>query len=626
MAGRRAPRPSQLSLPERRDNPSEFVNNQVHSEGRGRRPTKENHALDSLRLTLHANAIKAAKAKETRMKNAQLRSQPMDKPTSTPQWETPQNVVTRPPSHAVAQSNPNSHYPFSGPKEPSFNYPFTGPTEQSFMEQLTGDDLTWPGAVTTLVHRPAMPASPWTPAQPMTALSTPVPVSMHPHGMTPTTTPTAAPPSQEFNFNAVPSTPTPRAPLAPLNYAPLQPQQHQSVAIDLLPSTLTARPLTPALIPFEDDDPEYREDAWVQQPVDGHQHESENEEDHLEKGTDDASRRGLQITMCSVEPKSVKKRKRAQRKKDRAARRAQSDTSEDGDSDHQVHRKKKKSRSIKTFDEETQSILSVAYELCKQKLTLENPWPNDPKSDILAEDQLDEATEIAMHAWLEAWEKLELEEEREPGMDELQHICGRISQFRGQLRDHARIEVIEEYGFVNPKRINNPTPENLEAVRERNRALVASIKNSFWYTKPSETNLPDSMYKNAIIQNMLNLNWFGSGTFRRASFFAGQTSLPLVTIALILTAVLCAIDEWRTGERVTIPFQRDAYLRHYQKFLRNLTRWKEWSATQQRDLTSELQESLLYNARAASGEGTPTSDDGGDDDEATLLADRKSVV
>jgi len=49
--------------------------------------------------------------------------------------------------------------------------------------------------------------------------------------------------------------------------------------------------------------------------------------------------------------------------------------------------------------------------------------------------------------------------------------------------------------------------------------------------------LPDSMYKNAIIQNLLNLNWFGLGTFHRASFFTGQTSLPLVTIALILTAI-----------------------------------------------------------------------------------------
>jgi len=60
-------------------------------------------------------------------------------------------------------------------------------------------------------------------------------------------------------------------------------------------------------------------------------------------------------------------------------------------------------------------------------------------------------------------------------------ICGRISQFWGQLRDHVRNEVIEAYGFVNPKHINNPTPENLEAAHERNRALIASIKNSFWY-------------------------------------------------------------------------------------------------------------------------------------------------
>ena len=61
-------------------------------------------------------------------------------------------------------------------------------------------------------------------------------------------------------------------------------------------------------------------------------------------------------------------------------------------------------------------------------------------------------------------------------------IHGRISQFGGQLRDHAQIEVVEAYGFVNPKHINNPTPENLEAVHDRNRALIASsIKNSFWY-------------------------------------------------------------------------------------------------------------------------------------------------
>jgi len=50
MAGKQAPRPSQLSIPEPQDNPSEFVINQVCSEGHGRRPMKENQALDSLSM------------------------------------------------------------------------------------------------------------------------------------------------------------------------------------------------------------------------------------------------------------------------------------------------------------------------------------------------------------------------------------------------------------------------------------------------------------------------------------------------------------------------------------------------------------------------------------------------
>ena len=174
------------------------------------------------------------------------------------------------------------------------------------------------------------------------------------------------------------------------------------------------------------------------------------------------------------------------------------------------------------------------------------------------------------------------------------------------------------------KCINNSTPKNLEVVCEQNHVLVASIKNSFWYRvtysvfciqvnklisyqKPVETDLSDSMYKNAIIQNLLNLNWFGSGTFRHTSFFTGQTSLPLVTITLILTTIC--------GSHLTLYYHLTYFPRscaqlmngvqvnrwqyHFNKMhkcltiKKNLTRWKEWLATRQRDLTSELQESPL---------------------------------
>ena len=101
-------------------------------------------------------------------------------------------------------------------------------------------------------------------------------------------------------------------------------------------------------------------------------------------------------------------------------------------------------------------------------------------------------------------------------------IRGRISQFGGQLRDHAGIEVVEAYGFVNPKHINNPTPENLEAVRDRNRMLIAHIKNSFWYR------VSYSVFC-IQIKKLISLS--------ETRFFTGQTLLPLVTIALILTII-----------------------------------------------------------------------------------------
>jgi len=49
--------------------------------------------------------------------------------------------------------------------------------------------------------------------------------------------------------------------------------------------------------------------------------------------------------------------------------------------------------------------------------------------------------------------------------------------------------------------------------------------------------LPNSMYYNPIIQTAFNLNWFGSGTFRRGNYFKGQTEVSLETIAFIQSTV-----------------------------------------------------------------------------------------
>ena len=48
----------------------------------------------------------------------------------------------------------------------------------------------------------------------------------------------------------------------------------------------------------------------------------------------------------------------------------------------------------------------------------------------------------------------------------------------------------------------------------------------------------NGMYRNSIIQYLLNSQWFGKEkSHRRGHDFDGQVMLPLVTLALVLTAV-----------------------------------------------------------------------------------------
>jgi hypothetical protein len=58
--------------------------------------------------------------------------------------------------------------------------------------------------------------------------------------------------------------------------------------------------------------------------------------------------------------------------------------------------------------------------------------------------------------------------------------------------------------------------------------------------EPHDVDMTDKngMYRNSIIQYLLNSHWFGKEkSHRRSHDFDGQTMLPLVTLALILTAV-----------------------------------------------------------------------------------------
>ncbi|KAF8876416.1 hypothetical protein BD779DRAFT_1560568 [Infundibulicybe gibba] len=226
---------------------------------------------------------------------------------------------------------------------------------------------------------------------------------------------------------------------------------------------------------------------------------------------------------------------------------------------------------------------------------------------------------MALNAWDSACTKLELDDE-EPELEQLRRIRDRISQFRGQLKAHARTCLPSAFGFVSIQTLRDPTPEQIASTMASNRQKVSDLKETFWYTTPENTKIPDSMYRNPIIQNLLNVHWFGDGTHNRAFYFSGLSLLPLITIALILSAVACAIDEWKTGRFVGVGFERTHYAARFNRFLKTLQQWKEFSATQDHDLATELQTDLLRNARATMSSSPDSASEDGDVDDAARMA------
>jgi len=116
---------------------------------------------------------------------------------------------------------------------------------------------------------------------------------------------------------------------------------------------------------------------------------------------------------------------------------------------------------------------------------------------------------------------------------------------------------------------------------------------------------------------------------RRSHDFDGQTMLPLVTLALILTAISCAIDLWETGEKVPREFDRITYCPKYDKHLKRLSAWAAFSAKPSsvelaggHDLCTELREDLLRNSRASlptiAQQPATTAEE---EDEAAMLAE-----
>ncbi|KAJ7267164.1 hypothetical protein C8J57DRAFT_1326861 [Mycena rebaudengoi] len=97
-----------------------------------------------------------------------------------------------------------------------------------------------------------------------------------------------------------------------------------------------------------------------------------------------------------------------------------------------------------------------------------------------------------------------------------------------------------------------------------------------------------------------------------------------------MSAILCAVREWRTGRWVLVKFEAREFLQPYSEMLDRLEKWeafshKEAAEKNARNLALELQEELLRSARATAAvpveeEEEDVEQSRGDADDAELLA------
>ncbi|KAF8151240.1 hypothetical protein K438DRAFT_1988232 [Mycena galopus ATCC 62051] len=87
---------------------------------------------------------------------------------------------------------------------------------------------------------------------------------------------------------------------------------------------------------------------------------------------------------------------------------------------------------------------------------------------------------------------------------------------------------------------------------------------------------------------------------RWGHYFKGMDKIPLETLALIVAAVQCAIDEWKTGHPVEVKFEFEPYAGTYKAALKHLQGWIAFAAMQTVNVATPMLAALLHVAREVS--------------------------
>ncbi|KAF7790602.1 hypothetical protein EIP86_001558 [Pleurotus ostreatoroseus] len=198
-------------------------------------------------------------------------------------------------------------------------------------------------------------------------------------------------------------------------------------------------------------------------------------------------------------------------------------------------------------------------------------------------------------------------------LQEADLIEDRISQTRGELRKIACDKLPHYFVF---KHVGARQKEETMA---SNRSLYAKLlaDDAFIYEDPDNITRGNTVYRHALIEAVIQKMWFGNDAdvgVKCRPFFDKDGRFPLQCVALVVTAIRFALDEWKTGERKPgrqgIKFTDKDYGAIYEDYLKSLRAWEKYTSQPGRSNATALwQKSLLENALAHAGVSVLVDDD-----------------
>ncbi|KAI5994999.1 hypothetical protein EDD15DRAFT_2365900 [Pisolithus albus] len=180
------------------------------------------------------------------------------------------------------------------------------------------------------------------------------------------------------------------------------------------------------------------------------------------------------------------------------------------------------------YDDTTQEFMTIAIGEYRARLCAEAPMP----------DHITE-TSVLNAAWACACKATQMNLTRTPELAKI--ITSRGSQVRGQLKTKLRPLVEAIFGFHSSQ---------TKSAIKKNRSLAESLKegtNFAFKHMAADEDGRRGFLKAPLIQKIVNTMWFANKHDDGVVFHNHYNPFPNPTLALVLTAIECCIDEWMTG-------------------------------------------------------------------------------